>query len=143
MTPFTATLKVRFAEIDRAGIVYYPRYFHYLHVAFEEFFEKRVGVPYPVLLDARRVGFPTVHAACDYHAPVEFGDVLGVEVGVARIGRTSVDFRYRVRNRTRRRGVAEALVTVVCVDMDSFRPRAIPPYCLRAFRRNRVAAKGR
>jgi len=144
MARFLATMKVRFAEIDRAGIVYYPRYFHYLHVAFEEFFERRVGVPYPVLLDRRRVGFPTVHAECDYRAPVEFGDLLEVEVAVARIGRASVVFRYRVRNRTRRRATAEARVTVVCVDMDTFRPRSIPAYCLRAFRRHLApGAEGR
>ena len=36
-TEYEAEVPVRFAEIDRAGIVYYPRWFHYLHVAFEEF----------------------------------------------------------------------------------------------------------
>ena len=30
--------KVRFSDVDNAGIVYYPRFFHYCHVAREEFF---------------------------------------------------------------------------------------------------------
>ena len=29
---------VRFSDIDRAGIVYYPRFFDYWHRAFEDFF---------------------------------------------------------------------------------------------------------
>jgi len=35
---FRSQLKIRFGDIDRAGIVYYPRFMHYFHVALEEFF---------------------------------------------------------------------------------------------------------
>ena len=136
MRRYEAVVPVRFAEIDRAGIVYYPRFFHYLHVAFEEFFADRVGVPYPEMIDRRRVGFPTVHAECDYRKPLRYGDRLRIGVAVERIGRTSVTFRYRIR--TGRGPAAEARTTVVCVDLDSFRPRAIPRDCREAFARHRA-----
>ena len=139
MKPYAARMKVRFSEIDRAGIVYYPRFFHYVHVAFEEFFSDRVGMDYHVLIDEGRVGFPTVHAECDYRTPLQYGDVLDVGVSVLRIGRTSVTFLYRLRNRTRRRLAAEARITVVCVDMDAFRPRRIPARIRRVFERHRAA----
>jgi 4-hydroxybenzoyl-CoA thioesterase len=140
---YTASVPVRFAEIDRAGIVYYPRFFHYFHIAFEEFFAGRVGVPYNVLLDRDRVGFPTVRAECDYRSPIRFGDVLRVEVSVERLGRTSVVFLYRLRRSPRAPVSAEARVTVVCVDMDAFRPIPIPPRCRRAFERHREPAPPR
>ena len=35
MIPFRTTLVVRFGDVDSAGIVYYPRYPHYLHVGME------------------------------------------------------------------------------------------------------------
>ena len=35
---FRSQLKIRFGDIDRAGIVHYPRFMHYFHVALEEFF---------------------------------------------------------------------------------------------------------
>jgi len=35
---FRSQLKIRFGDIDRAGIVYFPRFMHYFHVALEEFF---------------------------------------------------------------------------------------------------------
>jgi len=141
MRPYEASLPVRFAEIDRAGIVYYPRFFHFLHVAFEEFFADRVGTPYPEMIDRRRVGFPTVHAECDYSSPLRYGDLLRIRVSVERMGRTSTVFRYRIRSRRGR--AAEARITVVCVDMDTFRPRSIPRDCRAAFGRHLEKAPAR
>ena len=43
MPPFVHRLPVRFADIDHAGIVYYPRFFHFFHVAFEELWRARIG----------------------------------------------------------------------------------------------------
>ena len=43
MPPFVFALPVRFADVDHAGIVYYPRFFHYFHVAFEELWRARIG----------------------------------------------------------------------------------------------------
>ena len=143
MRPYAASVPVRFGEIDRAGIVYYPRHFHYFHVAFEEFFADRVGVPYHELIDRRRVGFPAVRVECDYRAPLRFGDRLSIGVSVERMGRTSVVFLYRARVRGRRGPSAEARVTVVCVDMDTFRPIPIPQYCRRAFARHLAPAPRR
>ncbi len=142
MARYAASVKVRFAEIDRAGIVYYPRFFHYFHIAFEEFFDEAIGTPYHVLIDEKRIGFPTVHAECDYRSPLEFGDLLDVSIAVARVGRTSVDFRYRVRRRKTGRVAAEALVTVVCVDMDSFKPVAVPEPYRSAFLRYAEGSEG-
>jgi 4-hydroxybenzoyl-CoA thioesterase len=49
--PFHSILKIRFGDIDRAGIVYYPRFLHYFHVALEKFFHSELGVEYPVLVN--------------------------------------------------------------------------------------------
>jgi len=129
MPHYSAGVRVRFGEIDRAGIVYYPRFFHYFHIAFEEFFSDCVGVAYHVMLDEKRIGFPAVHVECDYRAPLKFGDHLEVRISVVKVGRSSVTFRYRVWNKADAREAAEARVTVVCVSMDTFRPMAVPgPY---------------
>jgi 4-hydroxybenzoyl-CoA thioesterase len=133
---YDAAVQVRFGEVDRAGIVYYPRWFHYFHIAFEEFFADRAGVPYHRLIERDRVGFPTVRVECDYRAPLRFGDRLGIRISVERIGRTSVVFLYSARNRTARRAAAEARITVVCVDMDTFRPRSIPARLRKVFARH-------
>jgi 4-hydroxybenzoyl-CoA thioesterase len=143
MSEYEAVVPVRFAEIDRAGIVYYPRWFHYLHVAFEEFCAARMGVPYNEMIDRRRVGFPTVRAECDYSAPLRFGDRMRIGISVERLGRSSAVFLYRVRTARSRRPHAEARITVVCVDMDTFKSRPIPRDCRRVFERHMTKNEGK
>lgn len=125
--PFEYSFPVRFADVDHAGIVYYPRFFHYFHTAFEELFRARMGArAYVDLLDRDRVGFPAVHAEADYKAPLAFGDTATVALSVARLGESSITFRYRVRKDD---GVECAVGTVVCavVDLAAFKSRPLPP----------------
>lgn len=97
MTAFTFSTPVRFADIDHAGIVYYPRFFHYFHLAFEELWRARMGPrAYVELLDRDRIGFPAVRAECDYKAPLKFGDTAEIELSIARMGGKSITFHYRV-----------------------------------------------
>lgn len=115
---------VRFADEDHAQIVYYPRFFHFFHEAFEEMFAAQ-GIPYRQCLD-ENVGWPAVHAEADYKRPVRFGDRLGIVVSIARIGETSVTCEY-VGTRV---GDVEPAVTgkivVACLDMTTMRSQPIP-----------------
>lgn len=133
MVPFTTSIPVRFGDIDHAGIVYYPRFFHYLHVAFEDFFEEHVGIAYADLLEKRKVGFPTVHADVDFRKPFVFGDVARVSMDVVRLGRSSMTIRYRIRKRGSEEIATEARVTTACVDMETFESRPIPEDLRAAF----------
>jgi 4-hydroxybenzoyl-CoA thioesterase len=97
MPAFSFATPVRFADVDHAGIVYYPRFFHLFHLAFEELFRQRMGPrAYVDLLDRQRLGFPAVRAEAEYRHPLRFGDTAEIEVTVARLGRSSITFRYRV-----------------------------------------------
>lgn len=136
-TPFRWQLPVRFADVDHAGIVYYPRFFHYFHLAFEEFWRARLGArAYVDLLDRDRVGFPAVRAECDFKSPLRFGDTAEVELTIARRGATSITFRYRVfraaepdatEPRLRARALAaEGKVVAAVVDLARFAAVAPP-----------------
>jgi 4-hydroxybenzoyl-CoA thioesterase len=135
MTPFEFEKKVRFGEIDEAGIVYYPRFFNYYHLAMEEFFEQAVGTPYAEVIKSWKVGFPTVHVEADFFKPLRFGDVLVISFSVVKLGRSSVRTRYRVRRRGEDAVAAEAQLTTACVDMTTFRARVIPEQLREVFDR--------
>jgi 4-hydroxybenzoyl-CoA thioesterase len=132
MAPFHYSFPVRFADVDYAGIVYYPRFFHYFHVAFEEFFRQRMGAgAYLELLDRRRIGFPAVRSECDYRAPLRFGDQVGVEMWIERLGAKSIHFRYRARRAEGPSGPAgevsaEGLVVCAVTDLTQFRAVEVP-----------------
>jgi len=129
--PFVYVTPVRFADVDHAGIVYYPRFFHYFHLAFEELFRARMGPrAYVELLDRDRVGFPAVRAEADYVAPLAFGDSAEIELTVERLGRSSITFRYQVW-----RGEEEARPRILCangkvvcavVDLSVFKSVPVP-----------------
>jgi 4-hydroxybenzoyl-CoA thioesterase len=125
MPAFVTHLPVRFADIDHAGIVYFPRFFHFFHVAFEEMWRDKLGArAYVDLLDKDRVGFPAVRAECDYRSPLRFGDVAELELRVLRLGRTSVTFGYRVYRAAEppheRRLAAEGKTVSAIVDLSRF-----------------------
>lgn len=121
---FTTTLRVRFGDEDHARIVYYPRFFHFFHCAFEDFFDRQ-GLPYRECLDAG-VGWPAVHAEADYQRPVRFGDDLVIEVTLTKIGRSSATFRY-VGTKAGDDGPAViGTVVVACIDMSAMRAQEIP-----------------
>jgi 4-hydroxybenzoyl-CoA thioesterase len=127
--PFTFTTPIRFADVDHAGIVYYPRFFHLFHLAFEELFRVRMGArAYVDLLDGRRIGFPAVRAEADYRQPLRFGDTADIELSVARLGGKSITFRYRVFRAAepQRERVLAAEGQVVCAVTDLTRFVAIP-----------------
>ena len=135
MPPFRHEMPVRFADVDHAGIVYYPVFFHYFHLAFEELFRQRLGArAYVDLLERERVGFPTVSAKCDYRAPLRFGDTVRIDIALSRLGSTSATFDYRAyRAEGEGDDVLAAAGQVVCaiVDLEKFQSIK-PPETLRA-----------
>jgi 4-hydroxybenzoyl-CoA thioesterase len=122
---FVYSTPVRFADVDHAGIVYYPRFFHYFHMAFEELWRARMGPrAYVELIDRDRVGFPAVKAECEFVAPLRFGDTAEIALSVARLGTKSITFRYRIRRGEDATPVATG--SVVCAVVDLARFVAIP-----------------
>ena len=123
---FRSQLKIRFGDIDHAGIVYYPRFLHYFHVALEEFFGQELGIDYPILINEHRIGLPTVHLETDFSRPMRYGDRIEVEVSVSKIGKTSITFGYSVFKQGEDKPWVVGHNVVVCLDMNTFKKIDIP-----------------
>lgn len=123
---YTTSVKVRFGDIDHAGIAYYPNLYHYFHIAFEEFFEEFVGTPYPRVLDDERLGFPTVRVETDFLRPIRYGDTLAITITIPRLGRSSVEIHFSARRGPGGETCIMSRHTLVAVDMTTLRPRPIP-----------------
>jgi acyl-CoA thioester hydrolase len=125
---FAHPLRVRWAEVDRQGIVFNGHYLLYFDVGITEYW-RAIGCPYPAGLLAQGSDMFVKKSLIEYHAPAEYDDVLDVLVRVARIGRSSVQFLLEIH-----RG-ATLLVNgeVVYVNADPQARRATPvPAFLRA-----------
>ena len=122
---FRTQIRVRFGDVDHAGIVYYPQFFIYFHEAFEDFFDD-AGFRYDKLLNERRVGFPTVHIETDYAQPLRYGDALDVVLTVPRVGGRSAEFRYVGFRHVDGQKSVDARITCACVNLDTFRAIDVP-----------------
>jgi YbgC/YbaW family acyl-CoA thioester hydrolase len=87
---------VRFAEVDAAGLVFFPRFHEYCHDLLEALLAELPG-GYPDMVRHRDLGIPTVRLETDFTAPLRFGDVACFETTVERIGRSSITFRHVIR----------------------------------------------
>ena len=133
--PFVTEVPVRFGDTDQAGIVYYPRLLHLLHIAFEELIAEVVGLPYAELMAKRNTGFPTVHMECEFTAPLRYGEVLAVATTVPEVGRTSARFEHVVTVDGDGDRRAWASIKRVAVDMRTLRPVPVPDDVRAAFAR--------
>lgn len=127
VAPWRCRQTVRFGDVDRAGMVYYPRLLHYLHVAMETFFAEVLGIDYPRFLAEQRLGFPTVHLEADFRRPLRYGDEIEVETAIEKIGRSSVTWRYAVYRDGDREPAATARLVTVNMDLDAFAKRELAP----------------
>lgn len=122
---FETRIPVRFGDVDRAGIVYYPVVLHYCHVAFEEFFAEHVGIPYPRLIDERHIGFPTVALSTSFEHPFQYGMTVLARVAVLDVGRSSTRWEYRFFDKGGTL-LASSVNTTAAVDMRTFKTVPIP-----------------
>ncbi len=123
---FTSVQKIRFDDVDGAGIVYYPQFFHLCHKAFEDFFDDAASVSYPQMINEMRRGFPTVAIHSEFTAPLSYGDFVLVKLTVERIGRSSAVFNYRVYRKKDSTLCFSAQITKVFIDLDTKNPLPIP-----------------
>ena len=137
---FTSVQKIRFDDVDGAGIVYYPRYLHLCHAAFEDFFDAAAPFSYPELIGARRLGFPTVHIDADFEAPLSYGDTAIVTLAIEKVGTSSVTSRYEIRRKSDAVLAFAATITTVLMSLDTQRPLPLTDELRRVFESYLTAA---
>ena len=128
MATYRTKLKVRFGDIDQAGIVYYPRFLHYFHIALEEFFSNELGIDYPTVVLRHHIGLPTVHLETDFRKPLRYGDVFEVEVRVLSVGETSIKFGYTAFFENQNVVALEGHNITVCIEMQTFEKKKVPDW---------------
>jgi 4-hydroxybenzoyl-CoA thioesterase len=121
---FVSRQVVRFAHIDAAGIVFYPRYFEMLNAAVEDYFAREIGVDFAEMHLDRKLGIPTVSLKTEFVAPSRLGDELDFVFSIGRVGRSSADLSVEIRAGGEVR-VRISLV-LVCMDLETGRSAEWP-----------------
>ena len=121
---FVAQRKVRFADCDPAGIVFFPQYLVMLNTLHEQWFDDALHVPYSALIGTRRTGMPTVRLEVDFTAVSRHGDMLRQELAISKLGGSSVQLLIEFYGGDELR--LRARQVLVCTDLNSHRPQKLP-----------------
>jgi acyl-CoA thioester hydrolase len=92
-----STVRVRYAETDKMGVVYYANYFVWFEVARADLL-RSLGWSYREMEHAG-VSLPVIEAACAYHRPVRYDDELDVRAEGRMLSPVRMEFAYRVVRR--------------------------------------------
>lgn len=120
---FTTTRRVRFADCDAAGIVFFPRYFEMLNSVVEDWFAGPLGVSFRELHLERHVSVPTAAVEARFMAPSRLEDDLIFSLTVTKLGGASCGLRHVIASGGQRR--FEATQTIVHVGA-SLKPEPWP-----------------
>ncbi|MDB6130780.1 MAG: 4-hydroxybenzoyl-CoA thioesterase [Verrucomicrobiales bacterium] len=76
---FTALRRVEFSDTDMAGIMHYSNFFRFMETAEHAFF-RSLGLSIVMNHREPAVGWPRVHASCDYKRPLHFEDEVEIKL---------------------------------------------------------------
>src|SRR5215467_5695807 len=88
--------RVEFSETDMAGIVHYSNFFRYMEVAEHEFF-RSLGFSVVTRQVEPPMGWPRVHAECDYKQPLHFEDEVEIRLLVREKRSKSFTYEFQFR----------------------------------------------
>jgi acyl-CoA thioester hydrolase len=93
--PSRSTLRVRYAETDQMGVVYYANYFVWCEIGRVEFF-RQLGYDYKQMEIEDDCHLPVVEATCRYRAPARYDDEVAIETSVTAMRSGVIKFGYRI-----------------------------------------------
>ena len=96
MTSHQTRFRVRYAETDQMGVVYYANYLIWMELGRAEYC-RAAGVRYRDMEVNDRVLLAVVDAHCRYISPARYDDEIVVTTSIAKSNRRMVEFAYDMR----------------------------------------------
>lgn len=125
------TVRVRYAETDRMGVVYYANFLVWFEIGRVEFL-RQLGFRY---LDVEQVDdcfIAVVDARCRYKAPARYDDELTIRTRLSFLRGSMVQFSYEIVRPADNTTLAEG-ETIHMVTDSQMKVRPLPEKYLRAF----------
>ena len=118
-------LRVRYAETDQMGYVYYGNYAQYFEVARAEYFRK-LGLSYKTLESEDGVMMPVLEMNCKYYKPAKYDDMLCIKTSIPKVpSGVRVQFDFEVFNQDNVL-LTKGMTMLAFVDVESKKPVRCP-----------------
>ncbi|MGO9438109.1 MAG: acyl-CoA thioesterase [Terracidiphilus sp.] len=126
MPAITHQVRVRYAETDQMGIVYYANYLVWFELGRVELL-RSLGLAYSQLEKEHECILPVIEVTCRYKAPARYDDEILIETWPALLRSSVLKFEYRILRKGADGAEPELLaegetVHVVCDDQLNKKP---------------------
>lgn len=118
-----STLRVRYAETDKMGVVYYANYLVWFEVARADLL-RSLGWSYREM-EVAGISLPVIEAHCQYLRPARYDDEIEVKTEGRMLSPVRMEFHYQVV-RTEDRAIAATGTTVHAAVDPSGKPCRLP-----------------
>ena len=120
----TTTFRVRYAETDQMGVVYYANYFVWFEIGRTDYCRQH-GFAYRDMEKEDGLCIIVAEARCRYKAPAHYDDEIEVRTRLKAVRRRVLVFDYQIYRRADDELLAEGETVHVITDLNG-RPRALP-----------------
>ena len=93
--PVTIEVRVRYAETDQMGVVYYANYLVWFELGRVDVL-RSLGLAYSLLESDHGCLLPVIEARCRYRSPARYDDEILIETRPAMLRGTVLKFAYRL-----------------------------------------------
>jgi acyl-CoA thioester hydrolase len=93
--PITTEVRVRYAETDQMGIVYYANYLVWFEIGRVELM-RSLGLAYSQLETQHQCILPVIEASCRYRSPARYDDEILIETRPSLLRGSVIKFAYRI-----------------------------------------------
>ncbi len=124
MQTHDARLRVRYAETDQMGVVYYANYLVWMEVGRVEYC-RALGFNYRDMEHDGGVGLAVVEANCRYLSPARYDDEVIVRTGVDQANPRMIRFSYEMSNAADGKLLASGYTKHIFVGRD-LKPHKLP-----------------
>jgi acyl-CoA thioester hydrolase len=125
--PVITEARVRYAETDQMGIVYYANYLVWFEIGRVELL-RSLGLAYSQLETEHECILPVIEASCRYRSPARYDDEIQIETRPALLRGSVIKFAYQIWRKASPKGEERKLlaegetVHVVCDDQLNKKP---------------------
>jgi len=118
------TFRVRYAETDQMGVVYYANYLIWMEVGRVEYC-RAAGIRYKDMETDDGVRLAVVDAHCRYIFPARYDEEITVRTWIARANRRMIEFHYELRESPSARKLATGQTKHIFLGSD-MKPAKLP-----------------
>jgi acyl-CoA thioester hydrolase len=126
--------RVRYAETDQMGVVYYANYYVWMEIGRVELV-RSLGIDYQNMERTDGLLLSVVESQCRYLAPARYDQEIVIGTEIASANARLVEFRYEISAETTRQVLARGATRHMWLNRD-FKPTKLPDRYLHIIRQS-------